>query len=84
MTQGPVYHPEYTPESLPPMETEVLPPMDYGSPVPPKKDNKTLIIILVVVALLILCCCCSITGWYLWENGDQIIEELSMLPLFLA
>jgi len=45
----------------------------------PKKSNKTLIIILVVV--LVLCCICLplISGAvWLWNNGDQFINEFSM------
>jgi len=78
-------YPEYPPESIPPVETEVLPPMG-ASPEPPKKNNKTLIIILVVAAVLLLCCCCGTAGWFLWENGDDILYELdlTMLPVLLV
>ena len=44
------------------------------------QDNKQRnIIIAVVVVVLLLCCCCisGVVGYYLWENGDQILESLN-------
>ena len=77
MTQGPIRL-EPAPENIPPA--------DYSYPVEPeKKNNKTLIIILIVAAVLLLCCCCGGVVWFLWNNGDDIMQELgAMLPLFLV
>ncbi len=45
----------------------------------PKKNNKTVIIIIVVIALVILLCCCIAFLIWLWNNGDQLIEQISAL-----
>ncbi len=45
--------------------------------VEPKKPNKTLIIVVVVV--LVLCCCCLVmggAGYWLWNNGDALLQGL--------
>ena len=45
----------------------------------PKNNKKTLIIGAVVFGLL--CCCCAlIAGVWLWNNGDQLIQQLSYVP----
>ncbi len=60
-------------------------PVDSGnsevSPVTqePQKKNKTLLIVIIVVALLILLCCCIGALVWLWNNGDQLIQEMSGL-----
>ncbi len=47
----------------------------------PKKNNKTLIIVIVAVILVLLLCCCIGAGIWLWNNGDQLIQEMSaVLP----
>ena len=77
--------PPYSGEPLPP---QAPPPTDYypqAGGVPPKKNNKTLIIILIVVGVLVLCCCCA-SAYYLYQNGDYILEEIErqmgmVLPL---
>lgn len=57
---------------------------------PQKKDNKTIWIIVGVVAAIILCCCLVVilAGAWLYNNGDQIIEDLfgvyPLINLFLA
>lgn len=68
---------------------------DFGTPIPPieelppqpeKKRNTTLIV--VVVILVVLCCCCMIaaalSGAWLWNNGDQLLEDLTMAPYLLS
>jgi hypothetical protein len=40
-----------------------------------KKDNRLWIIIAVVV--IVLCCCCIVVGfggYWLWENGDSLLD----------
>jgi hypothetical protein len=63
-----------------------IPPIEELPPQPAKKSNTTLIIIIVV--LVVLCCCCAIFGggggWWLWNSGDQLIEDLSLLPLVIS
>lgn len=50
---------------------------DEGFEEAPKKNNTPLIIGIVV--LVVLCCCCSsIAGWWLWENGDQLLRDLGI------
>ncbi len=81
MTQEPI---RLEPNTLPPQEPAYTPPTDYSYPVEPeKKNNKTLIIILVVAAVLLLCCCCGGIGWFLWNNGDDIMRELGAMPPLL-
>ena len=55
---------------------------------PAKSNTRTIIIIVVVV--LLLCCCCTVAGvgYWLWNNGDQLLRDLDishvpwgMLPL---
>jgi hypothetical protein len=41
----------------------------------PKKSNTGIIIAVVVVVLLCCCCISGIGGWYLWVNGDQLINS---------
>jgi hypothetical protein len=34
--------------------------------------------IIIVVVLVVLCCLmlvCGAAGWWLWENGDQLIDD---------
>ncbi len=72
MTQDPFYEPA---------------PSGYqAAPVAEKTGkNKTLITIIIVIAVLLLCCCCAGTGWFLWNNGDQILYELGLnLPMMLV
>jgi len=45
-------------------------------PEPKPKRNRTIIIVLLI--LLVMCCCCAfltVTGWWGWNNGDQLMEE---------
>jgi hypothetical protein len=54
--------------------------IDFGeTSVPEKKDNKTIWIIVAVVAVILLCCCLVIVlgGVWLWNNGDQLLEDWS-------
>jgi hypothetical protein len=49
------------------------------------KSNRTMII--VVVVLIILCCCCLIgtgLGYWLWNNGDQLMGTGALLPALTA
>jgi hypothetical protein len=51
-----------------------------------KKSSKTWIIVLVVVIALCCLCSCLGVGLYLWNNGDQIMNEIQiesglLLPL---
>lgn len=54
------------------------------SPEAPKKSNTPIIIAVVVVVLL--CCCCITAGglWWLWNNGDALIESMGRLIVTLA
>ena len=52
------------------------------------QDNKQRnIIIVVVVVVLLLCCCCiaGVAAYWLYQNGDQLMQGLnSSLPAFHA
>lgn len=48
-------------------------------------DQKMWIIIGIVAAiLLVLCCCCSAIVIFLYNNGDQIINELEQMGMVLS
>lgn len=53
-------------------------PGGFGQP-EPKKSNTGLIVAIIVV--LLLCCCCvgTICGWWLWNNGDSLIDTTLLL-----
>jgi len=63
---------------------------DFNAPFSPeeKPKSKTPIIIAIVVAVL-LCFCCALTfgGWWLWNNGDALLQSLggllNSLPVLL-
>lgn len=50
----------------------------YGTPAPPADNRQRNMIIGVVVGLLVLCCLCTTLagGWWLWNNGDVLIDAL--------
>ena len=61
----------------------------YAAP-PPAQGGGNKTVIIVVVVLLVLCCCCVLAGAgiYLYQNGDEIMRQISqaqfpwgMLPL---
>lgn len=60
---------------------------DFGTPTPvytpeePKKKSNTVLIIVIVV-LIVLCCCCVFAGgigWWLWNNGDALLEQMGSI-----
>ena len=55
------------------METPNMPPdSSLGQP-EPKKNNTILIVAVIVVVLLCCCCFAGIGGYWLWNNGDQLL-----------
>jgi hypothetical protein len=52
-----------------------------GYPVqpPPAQSGSNRTIIIVVVVLLVLCCCCAAAGlgYWLWQNGDEIMRQIN-------
>lgn len=47
----------------------------------PKKNNTVLY---VVIGVVVLCCCCAAVAgaWWLWNNGDRLIQGASLvLPI---
>ena len=59
--------------------------LDFGEskglePEKKKKDYKVLIIV-IVVAVIMLCCClvAVLAGTWLWNNGDQLFEDLGVV-----
>lgn len=65
-----------------PESSNLPPPVPHGA----KKSSKTWIIVLVVVLVLCCLCTCVSAGIYLWNNGDQIMNEMQietsmLLPL---
>jgi hypothetical protein len=65
--------------------------IQYSSPPQPPAQNNNRTIIIIVVVVLLLCCCCFIAGlgYWLWNNGDELMRQIeqstsalpSLLPL---
>jgi hypothetical protein len=51
---------------------------------PQPKSNQGMIIAIVVVVVLCCCCASAAGGWYLWNNGDQMLQDLGRLAGPLA
>jgi len=62
---------------------------DFGAPIPPidepKRNNNTIMIIVIVV-LVLLCCCCAVAlgAWWLWNNGDALLNYSMQVHYLLA
>ena len=52
------------------MNDQISNPMTDG----PKKNN-TMIIIVVIVVVLCLCCVALGGGYWLWNNGDRLLQS---------
>ncbi len=61
------------------METPPLTPVTEE----PRKNNTVLY---VVIGAIVLCGCCSVAigAWWLWNNGDRLLEGASLLLPFLG
>jgi hypothetical protein len=59
------------------MTNEMPNPMS-PSPAPAPDNRRRNMIIAVVVSAVLLCCCCFIVvaGYWLWNNGDQLLQQL--------
>ena len=70
----------------PPPPAFTPPPPTYNPPPPttgaqPPKSNRTIWIIAIVAVVLLCCCCLGSAAVWLWNNGDQFIEQFgSVLP----
>jgi len=53
---------------------------EINEPVEEKKDNKVWIIV-AVVALVLLCCCIIVFSGavWLWNNGDDLLDEVGTI-----
>jgi hypothetical protein len=55
---------------------------EFGDPIAPEEGQSKnyLWIIIAVVVVVLLCCCCftAIGGKWLWDNGDQLLEDLGL------
>jgi hypothetical protein len=67
--------PVSAPGSFTEPESPNLPPPVPGGA---KKSSKTWIIVLVIVIILCCLCSCAAAGIYLWNNGDQIMNEMNI------
>ena len=56
---------------------------EFGTPITPeegKSKSRVWIIVVVIVVVLLCCCCFSALGVsWLWNNGDQLLEDLSLI-----
>jgi len=52
-----------------------------GYPVqpPPAQSGGNRTIIIVIVVVLLLCCCCAAAGlgYWLWQNGDELMRQIN-------
>ncbi len=50
-----------------------------GYAAPPAKGGGNRTVIIVVVVLLVLCCCCAAAGlgYWLWQNGDELMRQIN-------
>ena len=52
-----------------------------GYPVqpPPAQSGSNRTIIIVIVVVLLLCCCCAAAGlgYWLWQNGDELMRQIN-------
>ncbi len=60
---------------------------DFGEPIPIQEDDKKkrTWIIIAIVAVIILCCCSVIAIWggkWLWDNGDQLLQDWGLAAQF--
>lgn len=82
LSSGPaqVYNtpPSYQPVEPPPPPVYTPPPASFGAQ-PPKKSNRTIWIVAIVVVLLLCCCCLIGAGVWLYNNGDQFINDYSFI-----
>lgn len=53
---------------------------EFNEPVEEKKDKKVWIIVAVVVFILLCCCVIVFSGAvWLWNNGDQMLDEFGTI-----
>ena len=56
---------------------------EFGTPIAPEEgqSKNRIWIIVVVIVIVLLCCCCftALGGNWLWNNGDQLIEDLGLV-----
>ncbi len=78
-SQQPVEPPPYVPPTPPPPYTP--PP---GTAAQPPRSSRNIWIIMIVVLVLLCCCCLAIIAVWLWNNGDQILNQFnSFVPAAL-
>jgi len=55
------------------MENPNMSPDAFSGQPEPKKNNTILIV--AIIAVILLCCCCfaAIGGYWMWNNGDQLL-----------
>lgn len=61
-------------------------PVSPSSLEPPEQPKKSNTWIWIVAAVVLLCCCCvgAIGGWWLWNNGDQLLQGTGVFLQLLA
>lgn len=47
-----------------------------GPMLTPTNKNNTILIIAIVVIVVLCCCCVAVAGGYwLWNNGDKLLQQ---------
>jgi flagellar basal body-associated protein FliL len=53
-----------------------------------RSSSKVWLIVVIVVVVCCLCAACLAAGWWLYENGDQLLEQFqdwsAFSPFFLT
>jgi hypothetical protein len=88
--ESPINPPPPIPDDVPPpspaySEIQPVRPPEPPAPLPPAKPagghRNTWIIVIII--LVVLCCCCVViggVGYYLYQNGDQIMQNMQPTP----
>lgn len=61
------------------MENPNITPDPFSGQPEPKKSNKGLMIAIIVVVLLCCCCVFGVGGWWLYQNGDSLMNTSMLL-----
>ena len=62
-------------------ENQNMAPDAFSGQPEPKKNNTGLIIAIMVILLLCCCCIIGVGVWWLWNNGDSLMNTSTSLLL---
>lgn len=52
----------------------------------PEEAKKNNTLLYIIIGAIVLCGCCSVAlgAWWLWNNGDALIQGVNLLMPFLG